>query len=442
MMDFSNSRLICVMVIAFGVNTFSGSACAHANDTSVLRALLRKANGGVAQLEQEKTYEIDQKLQLNTLCPDGVVIEGNDATIRALVGFKHNAMLVATTLLRDDPYEAGVVIRNLTLDGNMQVGRPLFGFWKNAIVESLTVSGGTIYQVNALWHDSSLSDIRVIGNPDQTNNGFDCNLRNSTIRDVEVNMHGNMKESAFWLNGCDHARVIRPVLTDGRTAFGLENCKNVNVIGMKIRGEYSFRVVNILPADASEAIHLYDLDLDVRHVGEDPSAGVHFNATKGGLVARGKIRSTGPGVMLSNGASDIDVIGVILPTQPIHPVSEWIKLKNRRGWASRLRETRGRMVNRAPVVDAGADQSSGILKEITLEATVADEFDRKKLKLMWTKAAGPGKVQFQPSTSAATKVRVSRPGRYTLRLTVSDGKSEVFDEVTITAGAKDGDQRG
>ena len=435
-MDSSKARLICVTVVAFGV--YGIPVHALANDTSALRALLRKANGGVAQLERDKVYEIDQKLQLNVLCPDGVVIEGNGATIQAMPGFKHNALLVATTLLRDDPYEAGVVIRDLKLDGNMQVGRPLFGFWKNATVENLSVSGGTIYQVNALWHDSSLSSIRIVGNPDQTNNGFDCNLRHSTIRDVEVNMHGNMKESAFWLNGCDHATVIRPVLTDGRTAFGLEDCKNVNVIGMKIRGKYSFRVVNILPADASEAIHLYDLDLDVTHVGKDPSAGVHFNATKGGLVARGKIRSAGPGVMLSNGASDIDVVRVVLPSPPIHPEAEWIRLRNRRGWVSRLRATRGRMVNRTPVVDAGADQTSDKLKEIILQATVADEFELKKLKLKWTKAAGPGKVQFQPSTSAAPKVRVTRPGRYTLRLTVSDGKSEVYDEVTVTAGAKDG----
>ena len=427
------SRTLHVIVVAVFTVSVSGLV-ARANDTSELRALLRKANGGVAHLEPGKIYQVDQKIQLDALCPAGVVIEGNDATIQAMPNFQHNALFVATTLLRDDPYEAGVTIRDLKIDGNMHVGRPVFGHWKNATVENLLVRGGTIYQVNALWQNSSLNHIQIIGNAEQTNNGFDCNLRHSTIRDVEVHMNGNMRESGFWLNGCDQANVIRPVLTDGRTAFGLEDCKNVNVIGMKIRGEYSFRVVNILPADTSEAIHLYDLDLEATHVGKDPSAGVHFNATEGGLVARGKIRVKGPGVMLSNGASDIDVVGVSLPSQPIHPQAEWIPLRNQRGWASRLRESRGRMINRSPVVDAGPDQTSAKLKGIRIHATVADEFDLKKLRLKWKKVAGVGKVTFKRTPAASTEVRVSKPGTYTLRLTVSDGESEAFDEVVVTAG--------
>ncbi len=429
-MEFRIARVICVVFLA----SSSSAIESFANDTSALHALLRKANGRTVRLDADRVYRIDRKIQLNALCPNGVVIEGNGATIQAMPEFEHNAMLVATTLLRDDPYEAGVTIRNLKVDGNTHVGRPVFGFWKNATIDNLEVRGGTIYQINALWHDSDLNNIRIVGNAEQTNNGFDCNLRNSTIRDVEVNMHGNMKESAFWLNGCNHATVVRPVLIDGRTAFGLEDCKNVNVIGMKIRGDYSFRVVNILPADASEAIHLYDLDLEATHVGKDPSAGVHFNATQGGLVARGNVRAAGPGVMLSNGASDIDVIGLGLQSRPVHPASEWMALRSRRGWASRRRETPGRMINRPPVVDAGPDQTSSELKGITLPATVADEFELKKLKLKWTKVAGAGKVQFKRSKSASTEVRVSRPGDYTLRLTVSDGQSEAFDEVSLTAG--------
>ncbi len=409
-------------------------AAARSDDTSALKSILRRANGRTVRLDEGKVYEISEKLELKSLCPKGVTIEGNNATVKALPGFQHGVLLTATVLLRDAPYAAGVKIRNLKLDGDGQVGRCLFGNWKNATVENVEVRGGTIYQVNAIWNDSTLSHIKVVGNATQTDNGFDCNLQNSTIWNLDVDMQGNLKESAFWLNGCQHATVINLSLTDGRTAFGLENCKDVNLINLKVRGTYSFRVVNILPAEPSERIHLYDVDIDSRHVGKDASAGVHFNATKGGMVVRGKIRSSGPGVLLTHEASDIEVIDVDLPSEPVHPTSEWIPLTRRKMWVSKRRQVRGRLTNKAPVVSAGPDREAQGLKDVVLESAVADEKQTGELKVAWTKVSGPGQVTFTDAGNPQTNATFSRSGTYTLALSASDGRLESTDEVTLRIG--------
>lgn len=407
---------------------FATISLAKADDTLELKNALRSANGDVARLEADRVYEISEKLELKQLCPNGIRIEGNGATIKASENFRHGVLLTANVLLRDDPYSAGAAIRNLTIDGNGFVGRPVFGNWKKARIDNLTVRGGTVYQINAIWQDSLLTNIHVEGNRDQTNNGFDCNMQNSTLYNVTVDMNGNLKESAFWLNGCKDAKVLNAHIIDGRTAFGLENCQGVDVVNLKARGEFSFRLANILPSAPSERIHLYNVDFETNHVGSDPATGVHFNATIDGFVAGGTIKSTGPGVLLTHGASQISVYRVKLPRESVSPKHEWTR--TRTAYCSRAG---GKPKNYAPIVFAGP---SGIAKapldrEIVLQGIVADEKANKDLRIRWKKIAGPGKVVFVEPGKQETSARFSKPGNYRLLLTASDGRLESEDEVTL-----------
>jgi hypothetical protein len=373
-----------------------------------------------------------EKLELKSLCPDGVTIEGNGAMIKALPGIRQGVLLTASELLRDEPYDPGVTIRHLSLDGNGCVGRCVFGNWKNARIHELRVRGGTDYQVNAIWNDSTLSNIRVVGNASQTNNGFDCNLQNSTIWNISVDMKGNLKECGLWLNGSKDAKIINAYLTDGRSAFGLENCKDVNLINLNARGRFSFRVVNILPAEPSERIHLYDVNVKAEHVGKDASAGIHFNATKFGMVVRGEIVTSGPGVMLSNGASNVDVIDVDLPTRAVYPESEWTQA-GQRVWISNRRRS-PKPVNRPPVVYAGPDRAVRDLAKVALFSAVADERHVNDLNLAWSKVSGPGEVRFGDAAKPRTSVDFSKRGTYTLQLRADDGELKSTDDVTIKAG--------
>ena len=428
-------RLVRTRLLPAIVLIAAQSAQAQQDDTDAVKDLLRRANGGVASLKADTVYHVIEKLQLSVLCPAGVTIEGNGAVIKALPGFRQGVLLTATELLRSEPYDPGVTIHDLTIDGDGHVSRCIFGNWKNASIHDLQVKGGTVYQVNAIWNDSTLSNIRVTGSESQTNNGFDCNLQNSTIWNISVDMQGNLKESGLWLNGSNQANIINSFLTDGRTAFGLENCKDVNLINMNVRGAFSFRVINILPAEPSERIHLYDVKVASKHVGKEASAGVHFNATQGGMVVRGQIVAASPGVMVTNGASDIDVIDVVSPAPIVHPKAEWIQTA-RHSWISKARREQRQRSNKPPVVYAGLDQTVNSLKRIKLTAAVADERNLSELTVAWSKASGPGKVAFRKPKEPQTTINVSKPGIYRLRLTVNDGELESMDELTITARAK------
>ena len=400
---------LCVVVACGGLRT----ALAQEDDTDALKTLLQNSNGGVVRLQANKVYHIREKLELKSLCPDGIVIEGNNAVIKALRPFRHSVLLTGTELLRDEPYEPGATLRHLVLDGNGCVGRCVFGNWKNARIHDLQVKGGTDYQVNAIWNNSTLSNIRIAGNATQTNNGFDCNLQDTVIWNIRVDMNDNLKECGLWLNGAKNAKIINAYLTDGRSAFGLENCQDVDLINLIVRGRFSFRVVNILPADPSERIHLYNVNIEAEHVGSDAAAGIHFNATKGGLVAKGVIATSGPGVMLSNGASDIDVIDVDLPSREVHPAAEWTR-EGPRIWLSKNRQVPG-ILNRRPVVYVGPDRNARNLANVVLISAVADECDASDLTMDWSKVSGPGDVQFNAARSK-TNASFSEGGIYTLRL--------------------------
>ena len=403
-----------------------------ADDTEALKNQFRKADGSVVRLRKGKTYRISQKLELKQLCPQGVRVEGNGATIQAVGDFEHSVLLTANVLLTDEPYDAGVAIRNLTLDGNGKVGRTVFGHWKKARIDNIKVLGGTIYQMNAIFKDSLLTRIDVVGNPEQTNNGFDCSLQQSTLYDVTVNMHGNRTESAFWLNGCKEANVINAHFIDGRTAFGLENCKGVNIVNMKARGEYTFRVANILPAEPSERIHLYNVDIDTKHIGEDPSTGVHFNATIGGIVSGGVIKSTGPGILLTHGATSIGVFNVDLQSRErVAPRESW--QRSGRLYASRSNGKRHPLKNYPPVVFAGPDRVERVARgdDFILSGVVADERKLGQLKIGWKQKGGPARAKLKSADSPEASVTFPKNGVYHFVLNADDGKHQAEDDVKI-----------
>ncbi|MFG2949756.1 PKD domain-containing protein [Streptomyces adustus] len=79
--------------------------------------------------------------------------------------------------------------------------------------------------------------------------------------------------------------------------------------------------------------------------------------------------------------------------------------------------------NAAPTVSAGPDQTLHGTDTATLQGAVQDDGRPLPAHLTsrWQKAAGPGTVSFKNAASAATTATFSQPGRYTLRLTGSDG---------------------
>ncbi len=90
--------------------------------------------------------------------------------------------------------------------------------------------------------------------------------------------------------------------------------------------------------------------------------------------------------------------------------------------------------NKAPVVNAGADQTITLPNAATLTGTVTDDGFPigAMLSPAWTKVSGPGTVVFASPGSAGTTATFSQPGSYVLRLSVSDGPLTGTDDVTLT----------
>jgi MYXO-CTERM domain-containing protein len=92
--------------------------------------------------------------------------------------------------------------------------------------------------------------------------------------------------------------------------------------------------------------------------------------------------------------------------------------------------------NRAPEVDAGADQT---LDPMTaqLAGTVMDDdvpVALDQVQLLWSVTNGPGTVQFSAPTSLTTTATFSAPGAYLVRLSASDTALTGSAEVTISVG--------
>ena len=70
----------------------------------------------------------------------------------------------------------------------------------------------------------------------------------------------------------------------------------------------------------------------------------------------------------------------------------------------------------------------------TLDGSAADA-ENNPLTITWSKVSGPGDVVFANPSAADSTATFSSVGTYVLRLTVGDGLSTNFDEVTITVDA-------
>jgi hypothetical protein len=90
--------------------------------------------------------------------------------------------------------------------------------------------------------------------------------------------------------------------------------------------------------------------------------------------------------------------------------------------------------NKAPVVNAGVDQSITLPASATLSGSATDDGlpTGSTISLNWTKVSGSGSVVFVNVNSLNASAAMSVAGTYTLRLTASDGALSSSDDVVIT----------
>ncbi|HEX6623913.1 MAG TPA: RHS repeat-associated core domain-containing protein [Pyrinomonadaceae bacterium] len=90
--------------------------------------------------------------------------------------------------------------------------------------------------------------------------------------------------------------------------------------------------------------------------------------------------------------------------------------------------------NKAPTVNAGADQTVAFPTTVTLTGTATDDglpLD-STLSFAWTKLSGPGDVTFASASALQTTATFSAAGAYVLRLAASDTALSATDDVTVT----------
>ena len=94
--------------------------------------------------------------------------------------------------------------------------------------------------------------------------------------------------------------------------------------------------------------------------------------------------------------------------------------------------------NKAPVVNAGADQTITLPAAASLVGTATDDGlpnPPAKVTTTWTKVSGPGTVTFANASALSTTATFSVAGSYTLRLTASDSALSATDDIIITVNA-------
>lgn len=93
--------------------------------------------------------------------------------------------------------------------------------------------------------------------------------------------------------------------------------------------------------------------------------------------------------------------------------------------------------NKAPTVNAGADQTVAFPTIVSLPGVATDDglpVD-STLSFSWTKISGPGTVTFGSASAVQTTAAFSVGGTYVLRLSVTDTEMSTSDDVTITQTA-------
>jgi uncharacterized GH25 family protein len=94
-----------------------------------------------------------------------------------------------------------------------------------------------------------------------------------------------------------------------------------------------------------------------------------------------------------------------------------------------------RKSNRAPVVNAGADQTVELPNVASLSGSATDDGlpEGSVLAYTWAKISGPGSVTFADPGAASTTASFGAPGTYVLQLAVSDSLLVGTDTITILA---------
>jgi hypothetical protein len=92
------------------------------------------------------------------------------------------------------------------------------------------------------------------------------------------------------------------------------------------------------------------------------------------------------------------------------------------------------LVNQAPEVNAGQDQTVALPSGVALSGTATDDGlpAGSSLTATWNVYSGPGSVTFGDATALSTPVSFSGEGTYVLRLTVSDGERTSSDDLAVT----------
>jgi alpha-tubulin suppressor-like RCC1 family protein len=92
------------------------------------------------------------------------------------------------------------------------------------------------------------------------------------------------------------------------------------------------------------------------------------------------------------------------------------------------------VVNGAPTVNAGVDQTISLADPAELAGVVSDDGlpnPPGALSITWSFVSGPGTVSFANDSVLVTTATFSAPGNYVLRLTANDGALNTSDEVAI-----------
>jgi len=98
------------------------------------------------------------------------------------------------------------------------------------------------------------------------------------------------------------------------------------------------------------------------------------------------------------------------------------------------------VANRAPVVDAGRDQTISLAGSAVLDGTVMDDDSPVTLanvQSTWSKQSGPGTVTFVNANAVDTSAKFSAAGTYVLTLSASDTALSGSDTVVVTVSASD-----
>jgi hypothetical protein len=99
----------------------------------------------------------------------------------------------------------------------------------------------------------------------------------------------------------------------------------------------------------------------------------------------------------------------------------------------------GGVVNSAPTVNAGIDQTITLPASANLSGTVTDDGlpnPPAAFTTAWTVVSGPGTVTFGNPSAAATTAAFSTAGSYVLRLTANDSALSASDDMVVTVNPR------